>query len=248
MIALKKIWLSILLALIFTPYVAAEDVHIAVAANFTAAMKEISRVFERESGHKTRVSFGSTGKLYAQIVNNAPFELFLAAGQERPRLLYEQAVSEQKPITYAIGKLVLWSRDAQREVSLAALQAGDFKRLALGNPKTAPYGTAAAQVLKHLQLGQALRKKWVLGESIAQAYQFVATGNAELGFVALAQVSLNDSGARWLVPQSYYEPIRQNAILLKRGRNNPAASAFWSYLQSPAAQAIIQQFGYAIPQ
>lgn len=243
---MKKTLLSISFALGLTQPLVAEEVHIAVAANFTAAMKEISLNFEQATGHKTLVSFGSTGKLYAQILHNAPFEIFLAADQERPQLLHEQDKLGDKPFTYAVGKLVLWSRDAQREVSLDALKTGDFKRLALANPKTAPYGAAAVQVMEALQLVKPLQRKWIKGDSIAQTHQFVATGNAELGFIALAQIALDDSGARWDIPQTYYDPIRQDAMLLKRGMDNPAAQAFIIYLQSEAAKTVIQQFGYGL--
>jgi len=241
---MQKTLLSITLVLGLSQGTSAEQVHIAVAANFTAAMQQISTDFEQASGHKTLVSYGSTGKLYAQIANNAPFEVFLAADQERPRLLHEQDKLGDKPFTYAVGKLVLWSRDAQREVSEAALKSGDFKRLALANPKTAPYGVAAVQVMQHLQVADALRSKWIQGDSIAQTHQFVATGNAELGFIALAQIALDDTGAAWEIPQDYYEPIRQDALLLKRGADNPAAQGFVDYLQSEAAQAVMQKFGY----
>ena len=243
---MKKTLLSIIFIFGFIPTIQAEEVHIAVAANFTAAMKEISAHFEQETGHKPLVSFGSTGKLYVQIINDAPFEVFLAADQERPRLLHEQDQLGEKPFTYAIGKLVLWSRDEQRELSAATLKAGNFKRLALANPKTAPYGAAAVQVMEHLQLVESLRSKWIKGDSITQTHQFVATGNAELGFVALAQIALNDTGSRWEIPQEYYNPIRQDAMLLKRGANNVAAKAFIEYLQSEAAKTVIQRFGYGL--
>ena len=221
----------------------AAEVKLAVAANFTAAMQEIAAAFEQTSGHKTVVSFGSTGKLYTQIINNAPFEVFLSADQEHPRLLHEQGLA-QTPFTYAVGKLVLWSADSNREVGAEALKQADFHHLALANPKTAPYGTAALAVLEHLGLSEALRDKLVFGDSIAQAYQFAATGNAELGFVALAQVALDASGARWTVPRELYDPIRQDAVLLTRGEGNPAAAAFVEYLRGPAAREVIQRFGY----
>jgi molybdate transport system substrate-binding protein len=223
----------------------AEEVKIAVAANFTAAMKEIAAQFEQESGHETLISYGSTGKLYAQIIHNAPFEVFLAADQERPRLLHEQALG-QAPWTYAVGKLVLWSQDENRDVSAAALSGGEFRRLALANPKTAPYGLAALEVLDKLGLTDTLNAKLVRGDSIAQTHQFVSTGNAELGFVALAQIVLDESGARWVIPQTLYNPIRQDVLLLKRGEDNPAAQAFVEYLKSPAAQAVIKRFGYDV--
>jgi len=241
----KKILIAGFFFVSFLQTVFAEEVRIAVAANFTAAMKHISTHFEQATGHKTLVSFGSTGKLYAQIIHNAPFEVFLSADKKSPQLLYEKQWGTQ-PFTYAVGKLVLWSRDKQREVSPEALKAGNFKRLALANPKTAPYGAAALQVMQRLQLTKPLRKKWIKGDSIAQTHQFVATGNAELGFIALAQVTLDDSGARWDIPQDYYDPIQQDAMLLKRGKKNPAAKAFVDYLQSEVAKTVIKQFGYGL--
>lgn len=221
----------------------AGDVHVAVAANFTAAMKEIAAGFEAASGHRALVSYGSTGKLYTQILHGAPFELFLAADQRRPKLLQADQLAEQR-FTYAIGKLVLWSSDASRPVNQQALQDGDFQKLAIANPKTAPYGAAALQLLQNLGLNEALRPKLVLGDSIAQTHQFVATGNAQLGFVALAQIALDDRGSRWLVPDALYPAIRQDAVLLNKGRDNPAATALLAYLHSDAARAVIHKYGY----
>lgn len=235
--------LALAVFLLFTQNVLADTVRVAVAANFTAAMKEIATAFEQASGHKTLISYGSTGKLYAQILHNAPFEVFLAADQERPRLLADQKLG-QAPFTYAVGKLVLWSGDRQREVSAQALKAGGFQRIALANPKTAPYGVAAVQIMEHLGVAKTLRPKWILGDNIAQTRQFVATGNVELGFVALAQIALKDSGSRWEIPQNLYDPILQDGMLLKRGENHPAARALITFLQDPTAQAIIQRFGY----
>ncbi len=243
--SLKQNLISIGLVLGVSHSAIAEEVHIAVAANFTAAMKKISADFEQASGHKPLVSYGSTGKLYTQIVHNAPFEVFLSADQKRPQLLHEQNKGE-KPMTYAMGKLVLWSRKADVVVDESVLKAGDFKRLALANPKIAPYGAAALEVMTHLQIAEDLRRQWILGDSIAQTYQFVATGNAAFGFVALAQIALDDSGSRWMIPQAYYTPIRQDAMLLKRGADNPAAVAFLAYLHSDAARQVITRWGYMV--
>lgn len=245
---IHKAIFSLVLAFGLANHALADKIHIAVAANFTAAMKEISAQFEQQTGHKLLVSYGSTGKLYAQIINNAPFEIFLAADQKRPQLLHEKDKLGEKPATYAIGKLVLWSRDSQRDVSEAALKAGNFKKIALANPKTAPYGAAAVQIMEHLQVAKTLRKKWIVGDTVAQTYQFIATGNVELGFVALAQIVLDESGAHWDVPQDYYTPIHQDAMLLKRGAENPAARAFMDYLYSDAAKTIIDKFGYGTTQ
>jgi molybdate transport system substrate-binding protein len=232
------------LALTFSGTLAmAGEVHVAVAANFTAAMKEIAANFEKATGHRALVSFGSTGKLYTQIVYGAPFEVFLAADQRRPELLVKDGAASER-FTYAIGRLVLWSSDAGRKLDAQALRSGDFAKLAIANPKTAPYGAAAVEVMKNLGVYPALKSKLVLGDSIAQTYQFVATGNAQLGFVALAQIALDDSGSRWPVPDDLYAPIRQDAVLLDRGKGNAAALALLDYLQSDAAKAVIHKFGY----
>lgn len=221
------------------------EVRAAVAANFTAAMREIAADFERASGDKVLLSFGSTGTLYAQIRQGAPFDILLAADQRRPCLLVEEGRASDR-FTYATGKLVLWSADPRRVVNETALKQGDFARVALANPKTAPYGAAAVTVMERLGVTDALLTKRVMGDSIAQTYQFVATGNAELGFVALAQIALDRGvGNHWLIPQTLYDPIRQDAVLLQRGRNNPAAVALLDYLRSDAALAVIRNYGYA---
>jgi molybdate transport system substrate-binding protein len=223
--------------------VSAGEVKLAVAANFTAAMRMLAQEFETASGHKTLISYGSTGKLYTQILHNAPFDLFLAADQERPKRLQEKQLADNR-FTYAIGKLVLWSSDSQRDVSEVALRQGDFDRIALANPKTAPYGAAAINVMQQLGVDQTLMSKRIQGDSIAQTYQFVATSNVEMGFVALSQVVLHDSGNSWVIPQTFYEPIRQDVVLLQRGKNNPAAIAFLEFLKSDTAQRLIQSHGY----
>jgi molybdate transport system substrate-binding protein len=216
---------------------------VAVAANFTAAMKEITSNFEHASGHRVITSFASTGKLYTQIANGAPFEVFLAADQTRPQLLEKQGKASGR-FTYAIGKLVLWSSDADRLVDNKSLQRGDFDRLAIANPKTAPYGAAAVEVLEKLGLYDTLVPRLIRGDSIAQTHQFVATGNAGLGFVALAQIALDDSGSRWVVDESLYTPIRQDAVLLARGSDNPAAQALLDYLRSDVSRVTIRKYGY----
>jgi molybdate transport system substrate-binding protein len=221
----------------------ADDVHVAVAANFTAAMKEIASDFEKASGHRAVLSFGSTGKLYAQISHGAPFEVFLAADQRRPELLEQDHLASQR-FTYAIGKLVLWSSDTERKVDEQALRQGDFRKFAIANPKIAPYGAAALEVMHNLGIYEQLEPRLVLGDSIAQTRQFVATGNAQMGLVALAQIALDGAGSRWPVPDRLYTPIRQDAVLLDKGRHNPAATALMSYLRSDAARAVIQRYGY----
>lgn len=226
--------------------IAADQVNVAVAANFTAPMKEIAAAFAEATGHQAVLSFGSTGKLYTQIVNGAPFVVFLAADQERPERLEREGLATGR-FTYASGRLVLWSRspgyvDADGRI----LFDGDFRRLAIANPKTAPYGSAAMQVIDGLGLGDRLTPRLVRGDSIAQTHQFVATGNAELGFVALAQVVLDQTGSQWPVPQSMHDPIRQDAVLLRSGAEQPAAQALMDFLHGAQARSIIARYGYLV--
>lgn len=228
----------------------ADEAQLAVAANFMAPMQKIAANFEASSGHKLQLASGATGKFYAQIKNGAPFDLLLAADDETPARLEQESVAVAgSRFTYATGKLALWSAspdwvDAKGEV----LRQGKFAHLALANPKLAPYGRAAQETLQALGLYEALQSKLVMGENIAQAQQFVATGNAELGFVALSQVWRDGkftSGSAWLVPEKLHAPIRQDAVLLQHGRNNAAAVALLKYLQSDAARAVIASYGYA---
>ncbi|OZA29892.1 MAG: molybdate ABC transporter substrate-binding protein [Hydrogenophilales bacterium 17-64-11] len=228
---------------------AADTAHIAVAANFAAPMKALSARFERASGHRLTLSPGSTGKFYAQIKNGAPFDVLLAADDETPaRLMREgDAVRMQ---TYAVGKLVLWSADASKlDGSDAPLRSGAYNRLAVANPRLAPYGAAAMQALEKLGLAEQAKAKLVMGENIGQTHQFVASGNAELGFVALSQVWQDGKltgGSAWLVPSTLHAPIRQDAALLKRGETNAAARALLDFLKSHEAQAVIRSYGYAL--
>ena len=229
----------------------ADDVQVAVAANFTAPMQQIAVVFEKDTGHKAVLSFGATGKFYAQISNGAPFEVFLSADDDTPaRLEKESLALPQTRFTYAIGKLALWSaREGYVDDQGEILRTGAFKHLALANPKTAPYGAAAIEVMKQLRVLERLQPGFVQGENIAQTHQFVATGNAELGFVALSQVYKDGkvvSGSAWIVPSRLHEPIRQDAVVLARGRARPAAMALIDYLKSDKARAIIKSFGYDI--
>ena len=236
-------------ASLFAGLTHAAEVHIAVAANFTAPINEIAAAFEKASGHKVIAAFGPTGGLYTQIKHGAPFEVFLAADDSTPaRLETEGEILAGSRFTYAIGKLVLWSAsagyvDAQGEV----LRRNEFNHLSIGNPKTAPYGLAATQVLARLGLSEAVKPKLVEGTNITQAYQFVATGNAELGFVALSQVFKDgqiSGGSAWIVPEDMYEPIRQDAVILNKGKDNPAAAALVDYLKGPKAAAVIKSYGY----
>jgi molybdate transport system substrate-binding protein len=227
----------------------ADEVQVAVAANFAAPMAQIAADFSRESGHRATIVSGSTGKLYAQIRSGAPFALLLAADQETPAKLEAEglAVPGQR-FTYAIGKLVLYSaKPGFVDGDGAVLRAGGFDHLALANPKIAPYGAAAMEVLASLHLVERLQDKLVQGESIGQTFQFISTGNAELGFVALSQVAPPDrpvAGSWWLVPAALYRPIRQDAVLLQKGADQAAARALLQYLQSDRAKAVIRAFGY----
>lgn len=233
------------------PGVHADEISVAVAANFTAPMQLIAAGFEKQTGHKVQAAYGATGKFYAQIKNGAPFEVLLTADEETPaRLIKENAAVAGSQFTYAIGKLVLWSaKSAIVDGAGAVLKNGGFDHLAIANPKLAPYGAAAVEVMKTLDVYEAVQPKIVAGESIAQTYQFVSTGNALLGFVALSQV-LKDGkveGSAWIVPSKLYAPIRQDAVILERGKGKPAAQALMKYLKSDKAKAVIQSFGYALP-
>jgi molybdate transport system substrate-binding protein len=224
---------------------------VAVASNFTKPMTDIATAFEKATCHSANLSFGSSGKFVAQLENGAPFEVFLSADDKNPKELEQDgfAVSGSQ-FTYAVGKLVLWSAtsglvDDQGEV----LSTGAFKHLALADPKLAPYGAAAVEVLQKLGLFNTVQPLFVQGENIAQTQQFISTSNAELGFVALSQVIENGkiaTGSGWIIPDNLHSPILQDAVLLKKGAENPAALALLKFLKSPQAQAIIRQYGYNI--
>lgn len=239
-------------ALVTATFVAhAETVQVAVAANFTAPMKLIAESFKQDTGHTAEAAFGATGKFYAQIQNGAPFQILLSADEETPAKLEKEGMTPPGTrFTYAIGTLALWSADpALIEDGPKVLGRNQFRKLAIANPKTAPYGAAAVAVMKALQVDQMLEPKLVQGENIAQTYQFVSTGNAELGFVALSQVFEDGriaKGSAWVVPAELHEPIRQDAVILKNGEGNAAASAFMDYLKSDKVKAIIRSFGYEI--
>lgn len=240
------------LGLIFASGAIADEVKVAVAANFTAPMQAIAPAFEQATGHRLVASFGATGQFYAQIQNGAPFDVFLSADDTTPAKLEQEGNSVPgSRFTYAIGSLVLWSANPNYlDGSDAALKAGQFKHLSIANPKAAPYGLAATQVLAKLGLSEAVKGKLVEGQNITQAHQFVSTGNAELGFVALSQVYQDgklSSGSAWIVPEAMYDPIRQDALILKPGANNPAATALVEYLKGPEAAKVIESFGYKLP-
>ena len=230
----------------------AGDAVVAVAANFSEAAEHLATNFEDTSKHTLIITTGSTGKLYAQIRHGAPFDILLAADQHRPQLLEtaSQAVAGSR-FTYAIGRLTLWSLDPNRipDAGPAILRAGTFDKLAIANPDLAPYGAAARETLEALGLFNTLRHRIVMGENIGQAHALVATGNADVGFVALSYVLSprnRQKGSRWDVPQHLYTPIRQDAVLLKHGIDNPAALAFLDYLKMKASRAVIESFSYAV--
>jgi molybdate transport system substrate-binding protein len=214
-------------------------------------MQRIAPEFERESGHKIVASYGATGKFYAQIKNGAPFEVLLSADDETPtRLTADQSAVAGTQFTYALGKLVLWSaRAGVVDASGEVLRKGGFEHIALADPKLAPYGTAALQAMKALRVHDALAAKIVTAENSSQSYQFIRSGNAQLGFVALSQV-LKDGkieGSHWLVPAPLYQPIRQDAILLEKGRDKPAAQALLKFLKGEKCRAVIRSYGYDLP-
>lgn len=222
-----------------------KEAKVAVAANFTEPVKEIAAAFEKATGNKLVLSFGATGQFYAQITQGAPFEILISADKATPA----KAISEGHAVagtsfTYAVGKLVLYSKSLDLANGDAVLKEGKFAKLAIANPATAPYGAAAVETLKALGLNDALAPKIVQGNNIAQTFQFVDTANAEVGFVALSQVIFAKEGSRWLVPANLYAPIDQDAVLLKTGADNDAAKAFLSFLKGPEARAVIEKFGY----
>jgi len=222
--------------------------HVAVAANFIEPAKEIAALFKQKTGHEAVLISGASGAFYTQITHEAPFEIFLSADAERPKLAVENgfAVADSH-FTYAIGKLVLWSKVVDVTKGDDALKAGAFSKVSIANPTAAPYGAAAVETMKALGVYDALQPKIVQGSSIAQAFQFVDTKNAEVGFVALSQLYGITDGTRWLVPGNLYSPIRQDAVLLKKGADDEASQAFFAFLKGPEARAIIERFGYALP-
>ncbi len=240
-------------ALVFsTTHAWADTVYVAVASNVSKPLQVVAEKFKAATGHELKISAGATGKLYAQIVNGAPFEVFLSADSKTPtKLIEEKLAVADSQFTYAFGKLVLWSStDGYVDDKGEVLSNGIFKHLAIANPKTAPYGEAGMAVLETLGLTAAITPKLVIGENISQTFDFVSTGNAELGFVALSQVQQDGklkSGSAWIVPAEMYQPMAQDAVLLTKGKDNAAAQALLDYLQGAEAQAIISSYGYEIP-
>lgn len=243
--------LALLFPLLLPLPLLAAQTTVAVASNFTAPMKALAQAFERDTGHPLTLAFGATGQFYAQIRNGAPFAVLLSADDDTPLKLEREGLAVAGTrLTYATGRLALWSRqpglvDPQGQV----LRTGRFDKLAIANPKLAPYGTAALQTLQALGLHERLTPKLVEGANVTQAYQFAASGNAALAFVAVAQVFENGQlreGSAWVVPDTLHEPLAQDAVLLKVGQNNPAAAALLQYLRTEKAQAIIRSYGYGV--
>ena len=229
----------------------AAEAQVAVAANFAEPIKAIAAVLQKATGHTLKISTGASGAFYTQIRNGAPFDVFLSADNDRPELLEKDGLAQPGTrFTYAVGKLVLWSAKAGRvDNQGAVLKAADLGKVAYANPKTAPYGAAAVQVMERLGLATSLTPKLVQGESIGQTFAFVKTGNADVGFVAMSQVLEGGrlkEGSMWVIPQANYDPIRQDAVLLKKGAGNEAALALLKLLQSPNIQDLIRSYGYGL--
>jgi molybdate transport system substrate-binding protein len=225
----------------------AKQTNVAVAANFTEPAKEIAALFQKKTGFEAVLSFGASGPFYAQITQDAPFQVFLSADDRRPKDAVDAglAVADSR-FTYAIGKLVLWSKSLDLAKGDETLKANAFAKLSIANPTAAPYGAAAVETLKALGVYDAIQPKIVQGATIAQAFQFIDTANAELGFVALSQLASVTTGSRWMVPQNLYKPIRQDAVLLKKGADSEASKAFMAFLRGPEARAIVLKFGYVL--
>lgn len=230
----------------------ADELKVAVAANFLKTIETLSQHFEQQTGHSVKISGGPTGKLYAQISNGAPFDIFFAADQKATKKLEDEgAIKPGSRFIYAQGRLSLWMPNIPAGVeALDVLRKGDFKHLALANPKAAPYGVAAEQTLEKMDLLEKLRPKFVMGENIGQTYQFVATGNAQLGFVAYSYAvdpKHVNKGSYWLVPSAYHDPLDQDVVILKKAENNKVAQAFIDYIRSAEGRRIIEASGYTVP-
>jgi len=229
----------------FVDAASATTIRVAVAANFTAAAQQIANDFEKHSGHQVKLSFASSGQLFAQISQGAPYDVFLSADQQRPLQAEQSGLAVPgSRVTYALGKLALFSMNATLVKNADSLKNAKFNKLAIANPSIAPYGAAAESVLRALNLYSSLKPRIVQGNNIAQTYQFVQSENAELGFVALSQIIAHNKGSRWIVPQQYYPPIAQDAVLLSQAKNNRAAQQFLDYLVSDAAKVTIHKQGY----
>lgn len=243
----------VLLSSSYVPVLKADEIQVAVASNFSQPLEALASIFKASSGHDLKISAGATGKLYAQIENGAPFEVFLSADSKTPKKLIDaQLAVADSQFTYALGKLVLWSSEKDYvDNQGAVLKKNEFKHLAMANPETAPYGRAAVEVMDKLNLSASFAEKKVQGENISQTYDFVATGNAELGFVALSQVQKEGAlkaGSMWLVPEDLYSPIQQDVVLLNKGQANLAAQSFLEFLKSVEAYKLISGYGYGLAQ
>lgn len=255
---MKKTYLAAVLAgtlgIFYSAMALAETATIAVAANFTKTIEKVGEQFTKETGHSVKFSFGPTGKLYAQIKNGAPFDAFFGADERRPLKTVEDGLGvKQSYFVYAQGQIALYSAEYPvKEQPLEVLKEAKFNHLAIANPRTAPYGERAQAFLKSKGLYDGVKKKLVNGESIAHAFQYVATDNAPIGFVALSQLvdpqsPVYQKGQYWIVPQQDYAPIKQGALILKRGENNAAAKAFMAFIKTPQALEIIHSYGYSTP-
>ena len=247
-----KMWLGFILLSGFTFFADAKSVHVAVASNFSSTMKSLVTEFEKTSDYHIALSFGSSGKFYAQIKQGAPYELFFSADQAKPDALQKEGlVIAASRFTYAVGRLAVWSTRPEFANQIQTkLKQGAFHKLALANPKIAPYGIAALEVLKNLELVDATQSKWVRGENVAQTYQFVSSGNADLGFIALSQLLGKNTPSKiqqdsyWLVPEKMHRPIKQDVVLLLRAAKSQGANAFLDFIHTAKAQNIIAQYGY----
>ncbi len=243
-------WCLFVLANVAVTPAFAEQVLVAVAANFVPPFREIAMEFEKTTGHQVQVAAGSSGNFFTQIKNGAPFDVFFSADNERPKKLEEEGFGvKESRFTYAFGRLVLWSPDANLVKGEETLRSRTFKRLAMANPKTAPYGVAAMQTMQKLELWESVQPQIVMGENLGQTMGFVESGNAPLGFLALSQVmdpKYKGKGSRWDVPKDLHEPIQQDVVLLKKATENQAAKALMEFMKGPQAKAVIERYGYEL--
>ncbi|WP_420917581.1 molybdate ABC transporter substrate-binding protein [Pseudomonas proteolytica] len=251
MIRASRLAPTALIALFTLGSAQAGEVQVAVAANFTAPIQAIAADFEKDTDHTLVAAYGATGQFYTQIKNGAPFEVFLSADDTTPQKLESEGDTVKgSRFTYAVGTLALWSaKEAYVDAKGAVLKKNEYQHLSIANPKAAPYGLAATQVLAKLGLTEQVKSKLVEGQNITQAYQFVSTGNAELGFVALSQIYKDgkvSSGSAWIVPGEMHDPIKQDAVILNKGKDNPAAKALVDYLKGAKAAAVIKSYGYQL--
>lgn len=242
-------FILLLFLFLIRPVSAAEKLTLAVASNFNLAMQALSLAYKAEHTTELQISFASSGKLYAQIVNGAPYDVFLSADQAKPQALIALNLADKTSLfTYAQGRLALWSAKPNIvDSSGQVLHTKNFNKLALANPRLAPYGASAVNILETLNLISATKDRWVLGENISQTYQFVATENADIGFVALSQIMYQGtlkSGSAWIVPQHFYQAIKQDAVVINTTKNRSRAKEFLTFLQSPKAEKIMQDYGY----